>query len=165
MVRRHPHVFGDEQAADAEAVLKRWEALKAQEKAGRGVLDGVPVAMPALLRAQRVGEKAAHLGLDWPDAQGPRDKLDEELRELDEALAAGDRKATESELGDVLFSVVSIARKHEIDAEAALRGTLDRFGARVRQVEQTLKTRALDASKLSAEQLDALWVEAKEALR
>jgi len=165
MVRRHPHVFGDEQAADAQAVLKRWETLKAEEKADRGVLDGVPVAMPALLRAQRVGEKAAHLGVDWPDAQGPRAKLDEEVRELDEALAAGDPGAAESELGDVLFSVVSIARKHGIDAEAALRGTIDRFGARVRQVEQTLKTRALDASKLNPAQLDALWVEAKEALR
>jgi MazG family protein len=165
MVRRHPHVFGDEHAADAQAVLARWESLKAEEKAGRGVLDGVPVAMPALLRAQRVSEKAAHLGLDWPDAAGPRKKLDEEVGELDEALAAGDAQAAASELGDVLFSVVSIARKHGIDAEAALRGTIDRFSARVREVEKTSQARKLDPAKLSAEDLDALWVEAKEALR
>jgi tetrapyrrole methylase family protein/MazG family protein/ATP diphosphatase len=165
MIRRHPHVFGDEQAADAAAVLQRWEALKATEKAGRGVLDGVPVAMPALLRAQRVGEKAAHLGLDWPDGAGPRKKLDEEVGELDAALASGDAAAAESELGDVLFSVVSIARKHGIDAEAALRGTIDRFAARVGRVEQTAKVRNVDPAKLSEAELDALWLEAKEALR
>jgi MazG family protein len=165
MIRRHPHVFGDERAADAQAVLVRWESLKAEEKKGRGVLDGVPVAMPALLRAQRVGEKAAHLGLDWPDAEGPREKLDEEVAELDEALARGDKAAAESELGDVLFSAVSIARKHGIDAESALRGTIDRFAARVSELEKTSKARKLDPAKLSAEELDALWKEAKEALR
>jgi MazG family protein len=165
MVRRHPHVFGDEQAADAEAVLKRWETLKAAEKKDRGVLDGVPVAMPALLRAQRVSEKAAHLGLDWPDAEGPRRKLDEEVAELDEALASGDRAAQEHELGDVLFSVANLARKHGLDAEAALRGTIDRFGARVRHVEGQARAQSLDPKQLSLEELDALWERAKEALR
>jgi tetrapyrrole methylase family protein / MazG family protein len=165
MVRRHPHVFGDERADDSAAVLTRWEQLKAKEKLGRGVLDGVPRAMPALLRAQRVGEKAAHLGLDWPDGEGPRQKLDEELGELDEAIASGDRAAIEGELGDVLFSVVSVARKQGIDPEAALRGTLDRFSSRVARIEGTLRERELDPRALSAAELDQLWKEAKEALQ
>jgi MazG family protein len=165
MVRRHPHVFGDERADDSRAVLERWEQLKAKEKAGRGVLDGVPRAMPALLRAQRVGEKAAHIGLDWPDAQGPRDKLDEEVAELDEAIRSGDKDAIESELGDVLFALVSVARKQGIDPEAALRRTIDTFSARTSRVEGTLRERALDPRALSASELDAVWKEAKEAIR
>ncbi len=164
LVRRHPHVFGEERAADSQAVLARWEELKAKEKAGRGVLDGVPRAMPALLRALRVGEKAAHLGLDWPDPSGPRAKLDEELAELDRALAARDREAIESELGDVLFAAVSVARKHGVDPEAALRRTLDVFGARVREVERVLSSRGLAADALTPDELDVLWREAKEAL-
>ncbi|MDB4990842.1 MAG: Nucleoside triphosphate pyrophosphohydrolase MazG [Myxococcaceae bacterium] len=164
MTRRHPHVFGDETAADSKAVLERWEQLKAKEKAGRGVLDGVPRSMPALLRALRVGEKAAQVGLDWPDARGPREKLDEELRELDEAISAGDSAAIEGELGDVLFSLVSVARKHGVDPEAALRGTLDRFSARTAHVEQTLRKEQLDARTQTPEQLDRLWKNAKEAL-
>ncbi|HEY6881751.1 MAG TPA: nucleoside triphosphate pyrophosphohydrolase, partial [Polyangiales bacterium] len=144
MVRRHPHVFGSEQAKDSGEVLARWEELKAKEKAGRGVLDGVPRAMPALLRAQRIGEKAAHIGLDWPDAQGPRDKLREELAELDAAIASADKDAMQSELGDVLFALVSVARKHGLDAEAALRGTLDRFAQRTARVEGELRARSLD---------------------
>jgi tetrapyrrole methylase family protein/MazG family protein/ATP diphosphatase len=164
MVRRHPHVFGSEQARDSAEVLARWEELKAKEKAGRGVLDGVPRAMPALLRAQRVGEKAAHIGLDWPDAQGPRDKLTEEIAELDQAIASGDRAAMESELGDALFALVSLARKHGLDAEAALRGTIDRFSARTGHVEGALRARALDPKSLAPSELDALWREAKEAL-
>ena len=165
MTRRHPHVFGDETAADSKAVLARWEELKAQEKAGRGVLDGVPRSMPALLRALRVGEKAAQIGLDWPDARGPREKLDEELRELDEAVSSGDRDAIESELGDVLFSTVSVARKHGIDPEAALRRTLERFSARTAQVESSLREQQLDARTLAPAQLDELWQAAKEALK
>jgi len=165
MVRRHPHVFGDEQAKDSAAVLTRWEQLKAKEKEGRGVLDGVPRAMPALLRAQRVGEKAAHLGLDWPDSAGPREKLDEEIGELDEAILSGDRDAIESELGDVLFSVVSVARKQGIDPEAALRRTIDTFSSRVGRIEGTLRERAVDPRSLSASELDQLWKQAKEALK
>lgn len=165
MVRRHPHVFGDERADDSRAVLERWEQLKAKEKAGRGVLDGVPRAMPALLRAQRVGEKAAHLGLDWPDAQGPRDKLDEELGELDEAIGSGDKDAVESELGDVLFSLVSVARKQGVDPEAALRRTIDTFTARTVKVEDALRERAIDPRTLSASELDTFWKEAKEAVK
>ncbi|HEX5655547.1 MAG TPA: nucleoside triphosphate pyrophosphohydrolase [Polyangiales bacterium] len=164
MVRRHPHVFGSEQAKDSGEVLARWEELKAQEKAGRGVLDGVPRTMPALLRAQRVGEKAAHIGLDWPDARGPRSKLDEEIGELDEAIASGDKHAMESELGDVLFSLVSIARKHGLDAEAALRGTIDRFSARTGHVEAALRAGKIDPKTLPPDELDVLWKQAKEAL-
>ena len=165
LVRRHPHVFGDGKASDAGEVKEQWEALKAKEKKDRGVLDGVPVAMPALLRALRVGEKAAHLGLDWPDAQGARDKLNEELRELDEAVESQNRQAIESELGDVLFTLVSVARKFELDPEAALRRTLEGFGERVRWVEREAAQRNVVPAKLSFEELDALWQQAKEALR
>jgi len=164
MIRRHPHVFGTEEAKDSEAVLRRWESLKAEEKQGRGVLDGVPVAMPALLRAYRVGEKAAHLGLDWPDGNGPREKLSEEIRELDEALASGDKDAAQAELGDVLFAAVNVARKHGIDAESALRRTIDKFGQRVQHVEAHTRHKGVDPAKLPMEQLDLLWSQAKEAV-
>jgi MazG family protein len=195
MVRRHPHVFGAEQAADAGAVKGRWEEIKAAEKRDRearegapvrGVLDGVPTAMPALLRGARMAEKAAHLGLDWPDLEGPRAKLREELAELDAALAAAAgevlvaeargpareqnrdgsaRRAIEGELGDVLFALVNLARKLEIDPEAALRGTLERFGERVRFVEREGRARGIDLAELPFEELDRLWNEAKEVLR
>jgi tetrapyrrole methylase family protein/MazG family protein/ATP diphosphatase len=165
LVRRHPHVFGSEEAKTSDAVKERWEALKAKEKQGRGVLDGVPVAMPALLRALRVGEKAAHLGLDWPDAEGPREKLHEEVAELEAALRSGDAAELEHELGDVLFAVVNVARKRSVDPEAALRRTIERFGERVRYVEGAAQARSVDPAKLPFAELDALWNEAKEALR
>jgi MazG family protein len=165
LVRRHPHVFGDTVVRDSDEVLANWEVIKAEEKRGRGVLEGVPKALPALLRALRVGEKAARVGFDWPDREGARAKLDEELRELDEALASADRAAAERELGDVLFALVSVARKADIDPEAALRGTLDRFGQRVRAVEARVRERGQELSALSPEALDALWQEAKGAER
>jgi MazG family protein len=165
LVRRHPHVFGDAVAKDSGEVLEQWEALKAKEKQGRGVLDGVPVAMPSLLRALRVGEKAAHLGLDWRDAAGPRAKVDEELAELDQAIAQRQPAAIESELGDVLFSLVSVARKHAIDPEAALRGTIDRFSARVRLIEREAQQSGVDPKALPEAELDAMWERAKEASR
>ncbi|MET0342448.1 MAG: nucleoside triphosphate pyrophosphohydrolase [Polyangiales bacterium] len=164
MVRRHPHVFGDETADDSAQVLVRWEELKAKEKKGRGVLEGVPVAMPGLLRATRVGEKSASLGLDWPDARGPRAKLDEEIAELDDAVRAGDRDAMEAELGDVLFTLTNLARKHGLDAEAALRRTIDTYARRVGHIEGALKAQALDPKTLSEAELDVLWKQAKEAL-
>jgi MazG family protein len=161
LIRRHPHVFGDAKVKDTSEVLANWEVIKAEEKKGRGVLEGVPKALPALLRALRVGEKAARVGFDWPDRAGARAKLNEELNELDEALASGDHDAAERELGDVLFALVSVARKADIDPEAALRGTLDRFGQRVRKVESAVMARGQELSQVSPEQLDLLWEAAK----
>ncbi|HET8935509.1 MAG TPA: nucleoside triphosphate pyrophosphohydrolase [Polyangiales bacterium] len=164
LVRRHPHVFGDEKVSGTAEVLANWEAIKAREKAGRGVLDGVPKALPGLLRATRMGEKAARVGFDWPDLTGARAKVDEELSELDEAVRDGDRTRVEHELGDVLFSLVSVARKLDVDPEAALRGTLERFGQRVRWVENHAEERGQDLSALDEAALDALWRQAKAEL-
>lgn len=161
LVRRHPHVFGDTQVKGSSEVVANWEAIKAREKAGRGVLDGVPKALPALLRALRVGEKAARVGFDWPELASARAKVDEELAELDAAIASGDRERASSELGDVLFSLVSVGRKLELDPEAALRSTLDRFSQRVRHVEALAKQRNLDLSSLDPAALDALWNQVK----
>jgi MazG family protein len=165
MVRRHPHVFGDGTAANADEVLAEWEVLKAEEKAGRGVLEGLPVALPSLLRAQRIGEKAARVGFDWADVAGVRAKVDEELGELDEALGEGDREAVERELGDVLFALASLARKEGLDAEAALRGTLERFQRRFAHIEAGVREAGEDWEALSAEELDGRWQAAKRLVR
>ncbi len=159
--RRHPHVFGDATAGTADEVIANWEKIKLAEKAGRGALDGVPRALPALLYALRVGEKAARVGFDWPDPAGPRAKVDEELRELDDALASGDRDRALDELGDVLFSLVNLARKLGLDPEEALTRTNRRFAARFRGVEARARAagRALDEHTLG--ELDAYWNDAK----
>jgi tetrapyrrole methylase family protein/MazG family protein/ATP diphosphatase len=164
LVRRHPHVFGDETATSSAEVLVNWERIKASEKRGRGALEGVPVALPSLLRALRMSEKAARVGFDWPDAQGARDKVGEELGELDRALASGDKAHAERELGDLLFALVNYARKTELDPEAALRGTLARFAERVQHVERAAHAGGRPPEELSAAELDALWVEAKREL-
>lgn len=171
MVRRHPHVFGDEHAATSDEVLTAWELRKAKERKdkdganAKGALDGVPVAMPALLRAVRVGEKAARVGYDWSNAEGARSKIDEELAELDAAAQSGDKAAMEAELGDLLFAISSWARHQGLDPEAGLRGSLDRFSARFGAVEKLARERDLELPKQSPEALDALWNEAKATLR
>lgn len=164
LVRRHPHVFGEQKVSGSAEVLANWEVIKAKEKADRGVLDGVPKALPALLRALRVGDKAGRVGFDWPSLEGARAKLDEELGELDAAIAGGDKQRAEEELGDVLFALTSVARKLELDPEAALRGTLDRFGQRVRKVEDMAKARGAELASLDAATLDQMWNEAKSQL-
>ncbi|MCS6799692.1 MAG: nucleoside triphosphate pyrophosphohydrolase, partial [Myxococcota bacterium] len=133
-------------------------------KSERGTLDGVPRTLPALLRAMRVGEKAAAVGYDWPDADAVRRKVDEELAELDAARARADRDAMQAELGDVLFSLASLARKDGVDAEAALRGALDRFERRFRHAEATARASGRHLHELDADALDALWNEAKRAV-
>nr|UXE44704.1 nucleoside triphosphate pyrophosphohydrolase [uncultured bacterium] len=174
LVRRHPHVFGDESVQGSDEVLKNWERIKAEEKAGRGVLDGVPRSLPALQRAQRMSEKVSRVGFDWPDGRGSRLKLDEELAELDLAVAGGDQKQIEFELGDVLFALVNLARHHGVDAEIALRGTADRFARRFGHVERRVKeqhggfARGPDGKPLPGpplEVLDGYWDEAKEQER
>jgi nucleoside triphosphate diphosphatase len=162
LVRRHPHVFGDQRAASAELAYRSWERQKRAEQAGSaepaGVLSGVPVALPALLRAFRIGEKAARAGFDWPDRQGPRQKLDEEVAELDAAVESGDAAAIADELGDVLFSVCNLARHLGCNPELALAATTAKFQRRFEAVEKTFGHR-LEGRSL--EELDAAWVAAK----
>ena len=170
LVRRHPHVFGDAVAGDvprdAAHVLRNWEAIKRQEGAAdnqrRSVLAGVPRDLPALLKALRVGEKAARVGFDWPDRSGPLAKLREELAEFDAARAGGEHAEIEAELGDVLFSLVNLARHLNINPEMALRRTVDRFATRFAYVENKLGDRLLGASLA---EMEAAWQEAKGASR
>jgi MazG family protein len=165
LVRRHPHVFGDAKVSGTAEVLTNWELIKAEEKKGRGALDGVPLALPSLQRAWRMSEKAARVGFDWPDGQGARDKVTEELSELDQAVASGDPAASERELGDLLFAIVNYARKLELDPESALRSTLSRFTTRVRSVEQAIAAEGRSLENMTPVDLDALWEAAKAAER
>ncbi len=166
MVERHPHVFGEGKLDTADEVLAEWEQRKAREreakgKGDEGALDGVPIAMPSLLRAVRVGEKASRFGYDWPSTAAVRAKVSEELAELDEAAASGDARRMEEELGDVLFALASWSRRTKIDPEAALRGSLDRFTERFSSVERHARRTGLELSAMTAEELDALWQRAK----
>jgi len=164
LVRRHPHVFGDQSAEDADAALSSWNASKDLERAGRStsVLDDVSGHLPALLAAHRLGILAASTGFDWPSAQGAFDKLNEELLELEEARQAGVRDVVEAELGDVLFSVVNVARKLKIDPEHALRRTMVKFRRRFAALESALGD---ELSGASLEQMEALWREAADQER
>lgn len=170
LVRRHPHVFADVKVEDSGEVLRNWEAIKAREKLERPLLGGVPRSLPALQRAQAMSERVARVGFDWPERQGSRDKVSEELSELDEAAASGNKDHLEHELGDLLFALVNFARHSGLNAESCLRKASDRFGARFGHVEARVKERhggwpvgadGKATSGLSLEQLDHYWDEAK----
>jgi len=160
MVRRHPHVFGDEEIADASAQTRAWEAHKAAERVQRGDLrtsglDGIPRGLPALARAQKLGRKAARVGFDWEDAGGVMHKLDEELDELRKARQGqGD---VEEEIGDLLFTVVNLCRHEGVDAEGALRRASVKFERRFRALEAAVAEsgRSLDEMDIAA--LEAIW--------
>ncbi|MBX7252282.1 MAG: nucleoside triphosphate pyrophosphohydrolase [Candidatus Promineofilum sp.] len=164
--RRHPHVWGDWQVSSSADVLRNWEILKQREKDDAGatvasVLDGIPPALPALARSQKIQGRAANTGFDWPDIEGVFDKLAEEVAEVRAAATADEKRA---ELGDVLFVVVNLARWLGVDAETALREANERFMARFRGVEGLAAERELNLSSLSFAALDDLWREAKAAL-
>ncbi len=168
LVSRHPHVFGHLEAKDADEVLRNWEKIKAKEKGERGILAGVPRSMPALTRAQRVGEKVSRVGFDWEDAAGSRAKVREEVGELDEAIARGDKNAVEEEMGDVLFALVNLSRHLDVDAEGALRRTIEKFTTRFAHVEKRVRQEhggwgeaGGGERHLPLEVLDAYWEEAK----
>jgi tetrapyrrole methylase family protein / MazG family protein len=169
LVSRHPHVFGDAQVKSASEVLTQWAALKREEKrkkgGGRSALEGVPREMPALARADRLTEKASRVGFDWPDAAGARAKVTEELAELDEAVASGDRGRIEHELGDTLFALANLGRKLEVAPEEALRGTINRFIARFQHVESSLAGRGVRPGESTLAEMDVLWEEAKSLER
>jgi MazG family protein len=166
LVHRHPHVFGEVHAKNADEALASWAKLKATEKAKKGkkgALDGIPRSAPALVRAMRAGEKAGAVGFDWPDTAGVRDKVGEELAELDAACRSGDRVAMGRELGDLLFAVVNLARKLELDAENDLREATDRFGRRFAYMEEKLEAQGRAVKEASAAEQNELWEEAKKA--
>ena len=170
LVRRHPHVFGDVVANDPATVLKNWEQIKQQEhrkETRHSALDGVPAALPALLKAQRTQEKAARVGFDWKDAAGPLDKIREELGELQEAVqASGDTSRdlhVKEELGDLLFAVTNLARHLKCDAESAVEGTTAKFARRFRAVEAAAKAQGRDLKGMTLAEMDALWEAAKQS--
>lgn len=171
MVSRHPHVFGEARVGTSGEALAQWEAIKQREAhdAGRrrSVIDGVPRALPSLLRAQRITSKAARVNFDWPDARAAWSKVEEECREAAAALAGGDRAQLQDELGDVLFSLVNVARLASIDAEEALHGSIEKFRRRFSGMENDLTTRGTSVGSASPEELERSWeaVKAQERPR
>jgi ATP diphosphatase len=179
MIRRHPHVFGDEEARGAGMAKGVWEKIKSEEKAGRrterlargldaedhgqGFLDSVPLAFPALTRALKLQEKAARVGFDWSEARPILDKIEEEIGELREAMENADEAEIKDEFGDVLFALVNFGRHLGIDSEAALAGTNEKFRARFHHVERALEAsgRTLDEATLG--EMETLWQQAKNA--
>ncbi|PBC04716.1 nucleoside triphosphate pyrophosphohydrolase [Mesorhizobium sp. WSM3860] len=179
MIRRHPHVFGDEKARSAGMAKGMWEKIKAVEKAekrnariargfdpedhGKGYLDSVPVALPALTRALKLQEKAARVGFDWSEAAPILDKIEEEIGELREALATGDAAPIKDEFGDMLFAVVNLGRHLKLDAEAALSGTNEKFRSRFHYVERELEASGRSLEQATLDEMETLWQQAKNA--
>ncbi|MGH8179072.1 MAG: nucleoside triphosphate pyrophosphohydrolase [Steroidobacter sp.] len=164
MERRHPHVFGDERIDTADAQTVAWEEHKRRERAARSdsILDDVPVALPALTRANKLGKRAAQVGFEWQDVSGALGKLDEELGELREEISRGaNRSDIANELGDVLFCIVNVCRYLQIDPETSLRNTNAKFERRFRYVEQKLKEQGRTPEQTTLEEMDRLWDEAK----
>ncbi|MGI4830149.1 MAG: nucleoside triphosphate pyrophosphohydrolase [Janthinobacterium lividum] len=171
LIRRHPHIFGEAVATDADAVLRNWEQIKQEEKRGNpdrvqevSALDSIARSMPAMLEAGKIGSKAAKAGFDWPDASGLFEKLKEESIELHAEFVSGDQDAMEAEMGDLLFTAVNLARHLRVDPESALRRTNAKFRSRYGNMERLAgSSEAFD--ELSLQQKEALWVEAKAAER
>ena len=162
LIRRHPHVFGDTEVSGSAEVLVNWDAIKKQEKTERkSALDGIAQGLPALLRAYKIQSKAAKVGFDWQDIEPVWAKVQEELGELQEALASGDKVAAEKELGDVLFAIVNYARHHKIEPEVALEGTNNRFTSRFLFVVEQVHNSGKDWQDFTLDELDKFWVDAK----
>jgi MazG family protein len=173
LVRRHPHVFGEDHAETSAEVEVSWERIKREEKRQRPLLDGIPRNLPALARANRTGEIVKKVGFDWPDPSGPRQKVDEELAELEAAITEGEQSRIEDEFGDLLFSLANWARHLGVDPERSLRGACDKFRARFDEVERRVKSeqgdwprdeRGRPAHGVGAERLEQHWVAAKAKL-
>lgn len=167
MERRHPHVFGTTTIADAAAQTEAWEVLKRQERAARGtnagILDDVPLQLPALTRAVKLGKRASQSGFDWPEVEGVLDKIQEELDELRAEVRAGAaEERVGEEIGDLLFSIANLCRHTRVDPETALRGTNVRFVRRFQHVERSIKASGRTLEAASLEEMDALWREAKQ---
>ncbi len=162
LIRRHPHVFGEKKAKDAEEALRTWNAEKLKEKKGKADLEEIPRAMPSLMRAQRVGEKAARAGFDWSDISSAFAKVKEELLELEREMDAGEKNRSREEWGDLVFSVVNLARHLDIDAETTSHGAVEKFIERFSRFEEKARAGEKEISTLSMEQMDEIWEEIKK---
>jgi MazG family protein len=157
LIRRHPHVFGDQPAADTAVIRQRWEAAKQREKGRASVLDGVPPTLPALNRARRLQEKASSVGFDWQQVDDVWAKVAEEIDELREACTAGDHAAMQEEFGDVLFSLVNLGRFLGLSGEDALRQAIGKFEQRFRGIEQELARRGRRIEDATLDEMDGIW--------
>lgn len=163
LVFRHPHVFGNVEANDAETVSKNWEQLKLHEKGGnKTVLAGVPSSLPALIKANRIQEKAAHVGFDWEEPQRVWDKVKEEIAETEAEIKAGNKENMEAEFGDLFFSLVNAARLYGVNPENALEHTNRKFINRFNYLEAKVKEAGKDLKSMSLSEMDAIWDEAKK---
>jgi len=165
LVRRHPHVFETERVSSPGKALERWEEIKEREKEKKdSVLEGVPRSLAALARAQKISSRAAKVGFDWKSADEVKAKLDEEMEELNEAVASGSSAAVEEEIGDILFALVNLARHLEVDAEVALSAAIEKFSERFKYLERELQTQGRSASDADMEELNQLWEKAKRMI-
>lgn len=165
LVHRHPHVFGKTRLKTSAEVLKSWEKIKAREKSkdiNRSALSGIPRTLPALLKAQRSQAKAARVGFDWKDVRGVMDKIEEELREVKDALKNGDKAHLEHEIGDLMFAVVNLSRFKKISAEIAMDRAVARFARRFQGVEQRVESEGRHMSDCTLDELEAHWQVVKE---
>ncbi len=164
LIRRHPHIFGDTEMTDAATVKLNWERLKKKEKEkkDRSIIDGIPMSMPALIIAWRMQEKAASAGFDWSEPEPVFDKIREETEELVEAVKLKDKDDIEDEIGDLLFSVVNLSRKLNIDSEFALKKSIAKFEKRFKLLEKHYKENNLDIYEASLEQMDEVWEKIKK---
>lgn len=162
LVRRHPHVFGEKKARDAEEAVKSWHEQKLKEKTRKARLLNIPRTMPALLRAQRVGEKASQVGFDWDNVQDVLDKVKEEINEIEQEINSGSRENLESEWGDLAFATVNLARHLKIDSETAAHRASEKFIGRFEKVEDLAKEKGKVLTDMSLEEMDQLWDEVKD---
>ncbi len=165
LIRRHPHVFGTTEVSCADEVVTRWEEIKSTEKGHENrtsALDGVPIHLPALARAMKISKKAARVGFEWPNMDAVVDKLDEEVDELKHELRTGNKERISDEIGDLLFTVVNIARWNKVDPEDALRTMTKRFSQRFRYIEDAARASGRSIEEMSIEEMDAVWDRAKQ---
>lgn len=168
MIRRHPHVFADAEIATAQAQTENWEVIKRQEreeKAQSSLMDDVPLALPALLRAHKLQKRAASVGFDWPEAAPVLEKIEEELAEVREAMASGDQTHVAEEIGDLLFAAANLARKSGMRAEEALRAANAKFERRFRYIEDACAAEGKSPADKSLNELEELWHTAKKLHR
>ncbi len=161
LIQRHPHVFGNVTVENAEQVKENWEQIKYRQENRQSVLDGVPRHLCALLRAQRLQDKAAQVGFDWEKPGGVLEKIREEISELEQAIASRAREKIEEEIGDLLFSLVNLSRFYQITAEDALRHAINKFVSRFQYIERKLAEQNKRLPDVSLNEMDALWDEAK----